>query len=137
LGDFGRKIGLGLRQTVLDVDLIDVGLRVDIERHGERHRAVVGIGRLHVQHVVGPVHLLFERCRHGLLDRERVGARILRRHQDLRRHDLRKLRDRQPAHGHQSAEDRDDGDDDRDNGSTNEESRHYRASVDAAGCGDT
>ena len=34
--------------------------------------------------------------------------------QDLRRHDLRELRDRQAAHRHQAAEDRDDGDDDGD-----------------------
>ena len=53
------------------------GVGVDVERDGQRHRAVVGVGRLHVEHVVDAVHLLLERRGDRLLDRERVGAGVV------------------------------------------------------------
>ena len=110
----GGRFGCGLRHAVLNVHLVDVGLRVDVERHGQRHRAVVRVGRLHVEHVVDAVHLLLERRRDGLLDRQGVSARVLRRDDDLWRHDLRELSDRQTAQGHHATEHGDDGDDNSD-----------------------
>ena len=74
--DVGRQVRLRLRDPVLDVDLVDVRIGVDVERDRQLHRAVVGVGRLHVEHVVDAVHLLLERRRHRLLDRQRVGAGV-------------------------------------------------------------
>ena len=95
LADLGRQVRLRLRHAVLDVDLIDVRVGVDVERDRQRHRAVVGVGRLHVEHVVDAVHLLLDRRRDRLLDGQRVRAGILRGDGDLRRHDRGELRDRQ------------------------------------------
>ncbi len=97
LRDVGRQVRLCLRDPVLDVDLIDVGVGADVERHRQLHRPVVAVGRLHVEHVVDAVDLLFERRRHGLFDGLRVGAVIGRRHDDLWRHDVRELRHRERA----------------------------------------
>ena len=133
-----RQIGLRLGDSVRDVDLIDVRRCVDVEGDRQRHRAVVGVARLHVEHVVHAVHLLLERRGDGLFHRDRVRSGILRGDQDLRRHDLRELRDRQPAHRHETAEDGDDGDDDRDDGPADEEAGHARLySIAGAGCGAT
>ena len=86
--DVGRQVRLRLRQPVLHVHLIDVRVGVDVERDRELHRAVVGVGRLHVEHVVDAVHLLLERRRDRLLDGDRVGAGVGGGDEDLRRHDV-------------------------------------------------
>ena len=120
----GRQVRLRLRHAVLDVHLIDVRIGLDVERDGQLHRAVVGVRRLHVEHVVDAVHLLLERRRDRLLDRQRVGPDVGRRHDDLRRDDVGKLRDRQRSHRDQAGEDGDDGDDDGDDRTADEEARH-------------
>ena len=117
----GRQVRLCLGDAVLDVDLIDVGVRLDAERDAQLHRAVVRVRRLHVQHVVDAVHLLLERCRHRLLDRHGIGPDVIRRDDDLRRDDVGELRDRERSHRHQAADDGDDGDDDRDDRTIDEE----------------
>jgi hypothetical protein len=94
LVDLGRQVRLRLRHAVLQVDLIDVRVGVDVERHGQLHRAVVRVRGLHVEHVVHAVHLLLERRRDRLLDRERVGAGVRTGNDDLRRHDVGELRHR-------------------------------------------
>ena len=119
--DVRRQVRLRLRQAILHVDLIEVGHRVDVEGDGQRHRSVVRVRRLHVEHVVDAVHRLFERRGDRVLDCQRVGARIRCRHENLRWHDGRELGDRQPAQGHQAAEHGDDGDDDGDDGAADEE----------------
>ena len=86
--DLRRQVRLRLRQPVLDVHLVGVDVGVGVERDGQLHRAVVRVGRLHVQHVVDAVHLLLDRRRHRLFHRDRVGARIGRGDDDLRRHDV-------------------------------------------------
>ena len=58
----GGKVWLRLRHSVLYVDLVDVGIRVDVKGNGKRHRSVVCIRRLHIEHVVNAAHLLFEWC---------------------------------------------------------------------------
>ena len=71
--------------------------------------------------------MLLDRRGDRLLDRERVGARIRRRQVDLRRQNLRKLRDRQAEERHRSDEDRQDGDDHRHDGPPDEKRGHLAA----------
>src|SRR6478736_3858357 len=53
-----------------------------------------------------------------------VGACVGRRDRDLRRDDVRKLRDRQGAHRHKPGKDGDDGDHDRDDRTVDEKKRN-------------
>jgi hypothetical protein len=59
-----------------------------------------------------------------LLDRERVRAGVVRLHLNLRRGDLRILRDRQGENAHTANERHQDRDNDRDNGPPNEKLGH-------------
>ena len=68
-------------------------VEVEIDEHA--HQAVVGVDGIHVVHVVHAAHLLFDGRGHGLLDGLRVGADVIGLDEDLRRHDLGKLRDGQ------------------------------------------
>ena len=128
LADLGRQVGLRLGHAVLDVDLVDAWIRIDVERHGQRHRAVVGVGRLHVDHVVDAVHLLFERRRYRLFDGHRVRAGILRGDGDLRRDNRRELGDGEIVERDQPAQHGHDRDDDRDNRPADEEAGHVSGS---------
>ena len=110
LVDIRRQIRLRLRQAVLHVDLIGVGVCRNVEGHGQLHSAVVGVGRLHVEHVIDAVHLLFDRRGDRLLDGDGVRACVGRRGDDLRRHYRRELRQRQAAHGDEAEDDGDEGD---------------------------
>ena len=76
-----------LRHAVLHVDLIDVDVGVDVESDCQLLGAVIGIGRLHIEHVVHAVHLLFERRGDRLLNRDGIRACVVCRDDDLRRHD--------------------------------------------------
>ncbi len=124
LVDVRRQVRLGLRNAVLRVDLVEVDVGLDVERDLEVHRAVVGVGGLHVDHVVDAVHLLLERRRHGLLDRDRVRARVGRGDLDLGRHDVGVLGDREPRHRDVPRHRREDRDDDRDDRPANEKRAH-------------
>ena len=66
---------LRLREAVLHQHVVDVDVGADVERHVLVHRAVVGVRRLDVEHVVDAVDLLLDGRRHRLLDGQRVGAR--------------------------------------------------------------
>ena len=70
-----------------------------VEEDVEGHAAVVGIDRIHVFHALDAVDLLLDRRGHGLLDGQRIRADIGRVHLDLRRDDVRVLRDGQTRHG--------------------------------------
>ena len=129
LADFRRQVRLRLREPVLHVDLIEVRRRVHVERHRQRHRPVVRVRGLHVEHVVDAVHRLLERRGNRLLDGERVGTRVLRRDEDLRWNDLRELRDGKAGEGNQAAQYRDDRDDDGDDWPADEEAGHQWASA--------
>jgi len=113
-----------LRHPILRVDLVRVDVGVDIEGHRQRHAVVVPACRLHVQHVVHAVHLLLERRGYSRLHRQRVRTRVGSRHDDLRWHNIGKHRHRQDAHGDHVCQHQDDRDDDRDDWSLDEESRH-------------
>src|SRR5450830_1386201 len=116
--------GQGLRDAVLGVDLVGVAVGADLERDPDGDRTVVRVHGLEVQHVLDAVHLLLDRRRDGLLDCQRVGARIGGLDLDERRDDVGELRDGEPEHGDESPEDRHDRDDDRDDGPVYEEAGH-------------
>ena len=99
-----------MRNAVLHVYLIDVDVGLNAERDSQLLTAVVRIGGLHVEHVVHTVHLLLERCGDRLLNRDRVRSRVVCRDDDLRRHNVRELRQRQTQHRDKTAHDSDDRD---------------------------
>ena len=84
-----------LRDAVLHLHLRVVEIGAEREGDGQRHPAVGGRLREHVEHVLDAVDLLLERRGDGLGDDLRIGARIGRAHDHRRRHDLRILADRQ------------------------------------------
>ena len=119
-----REARQRLRDAVLGVHLVGVAVGADVERDPHGDRAVVRVDRLQVQHVLDAVHLLLDRRRDRLLDRERVGARVRGLDLDERRDDVGKLLDGQAEHRDEPAEDRQDRDDDRDDGPVDEEAGH-------------
>ena len=80
--------------AVLHVDGVDVRIGAERKGHVERVAAVGAAGGLVVDRIVDAVDLLLDRLRHRGLDHFGVGAGIVRGQRDLRRHDFRKLRDR-------------------------------------------
>src|SRR5713101_16172 len=119
--DVRRQVRLRLRHAVGHVDLVDVRVGVDVEGHRQLHGAVVGVGGLHVEHVVHAVHRLLERRGDRLLDGQRVRAGEGGGDDDLGRDDRRVLRDRQAAHRQKAPHDGDDRDDHRHDGAVDEE----------------
>ena len=91
---FGSR-PFGLRDAVLDVDRGDVEVAREIEGDRDRRRPVVAARRRHVLHALDAVDRLLERVGDRGLDRLGVRAVVERRHQDARRRQLGKLRDRQ------------------------------------------
>ena len=89
---------LRLRDTELREDLIGVRVGLNVEVDVEGGLAVVGVDRLHVEHVVDAVHLLFERRGDGLLQCFCVGAGIGGLNLDLGWNDVGVLRDGQAQH---------------------------------------
>ena len=107
---------LGDGDAVLHQHLRGIEIGAELEGDGERHAAVAGRLRRHIEHVVDAVDLLLDRGRHGLGHDLGGGSRILRGHRDRRRRDVRILRDRQGEIGDaadQRDDDRDDGGEDR------------------------
>ena len=114
--------------AVLHVDGVDV--RIGAEREGdiERVAAVGAAGGLVIERVVDAVDLLFDRLRDRGLDRLGVGARIIRRQRDLRRHDVGKLRDRDRRDRDEARQRDDDGNDDGEARPVDENSGKHRVS---------
>ena len=100
------------RDAVLHQDLRGIEIGAELEGDGERHAAVAGRLRRHIEHVVDAVDLLLERRGHGLGDDLGRGARIARGDRDRGRGDVGILRDRQAEIGDR-ADQRDDDRDDR------------------------
>ncbi len=92
---FRRQPRQRLRDAVLHLDLRVVEIAAERERHRQRHRAVGGRLREHVEHALDAVDLLLERRRDGLGDDLRIGAGIGGADDDRRRHDARVFADRQ------------------------------------------
>ena len=122
----GGQAGERLREPVLDLHLVEIDVRADLEVGLQGHGAVVAIDRLHVDHVLGAVDLLLDRSGHRLFHGERVGAGVNGRGLDLGRHDLGKLRDREPEDHHGAGNHKKNGDDHRHNGPVDEKFRHRR-----------
>ncbi len=55
------QAGERLREPVLDLHLIEVDVGADLEIGLQRHRAVVAVDRLHVEHILGAVDLFLDR----------------------------------------------------------------------------
>src|SRR5262249_51797560 len=98
--------------AVLHVDGVDVGIRAQREGHRQDVAAVRGAGGLIIERVVDAVDLLFDRLRHRRLHHFGIGPRITRVERDLRRHDVRELRDGNRENGDDAGERDNDGDDD-------------------------
>ncbi len=100
--DFLRQAGQRLVDAVLHELRGEVGIGAELEGDGQRHQAVGGRLRRHVEHVLDALDLLFDRIGHGLRDGLRIRAGELRGDDDRGRHDFRIFRDRQAAHGDQA-----------------------------------
>ena len=122
-GQFGRR---GLH-PVQHVDRVDVGVGAEQERDGQVVGAVVAAERPHVDHLVDADDLRLDRLRDRALDHGRRRARIGRLHRDLRRHDVRELRDRNARQPDQARERDDDRDDDREARPVDEGGGDHRA----------
>ena len=127
------QLRIGLRLPHLREDLVVGRVGVDAEEDVEGHAAVVGIDRIHVFHALDAVDLLLDRRSYRLLDGQRVRADIGRIHLDLRRDDVRVLRDGQARHGDKADDDRDDGNDHRHDRTVDEKLRHGRVRLRASG----
>ena len=91
--------------------------------------AVIRARRGHVGHALDAVDLLLERRRHRVGDDLRARAGIVRAHHDLRRRDVRKLRDRQQEIADRARQHHDDGDGRGEDRPADEEADHQRVPV--------
>ena len=89
---FLRQPRQRLRHAVLHLHLRGVEVGAEREGDGQRHPAVGGGLREHVEHVLDAVHLLLERRGHGFRDHLRVGAGIHAAHDHRRRDHARDTR---------------------------------------------
>ena len=93
--------------AVLHVDRGDVDVVRDVERDRDAAGAVVAAARRHVEHARHAVDRLLERRGDGRLDGLGVGAGVERADLDLRRREIRKLRDRQGRDRNRAGQDDD------------------------------
>ncbi len=92
----GRQLTVGQLLARLREQQIRVGIRLEIEIDEQRCLLVRGgVQRVHVTHVVHAADLLLDGCGDSLLKSLRIGTGIVGLQPDLRRSDLRELRDRQ------------------------------------------
>ena len=123
--DVGGELRGGLRVPQVGQHLVVARVGVEVEVHAQLHLAAAGLaGRVHVEHVVHAAHLLLDGRGDRLLERQRVGAGVGRREQDLGRGDVRILRDGQLDHGDDADDHHEDGDDHRHDGPVDEELGH-------------
>ena len=120
---FLRQARQRLRDAVLDLHLRVVEVGAEREGRGQRHHAVGGRLRIHVEQAFDAVDLLLERRGDRFGDDLRVGARIDAAHHHGRRHDARILADRQREQRDAAADDDQERQDDREDRTVDEEMR--------------
>jgi hypothetical protein len=106
-----RQLRRGETGIVLHIDGVDVRVGAQREGHVECVAAVGPAGGLIIERIVNAVDLLLDRLRHRGLDHFGIRAWIGRGQRDLRRHDIRELRDRNRRDGNDAGQGDDDGDD--------------------------
>ena len=126
LVDDRRQLRGRLRDAVLNVDGRDIRRIADVERDGDRRRAVVGARRGQIGHALDAVDLLLERRGDRIGDDLRAGAGIIGAHHDLRRSNIGKLRNRQQEIANAAGEHHDDGDRRREDRTLDEETDHQQ-----------
>ena len=122
--DFLGKLGGGGGNPVLGEDRVHVRVGADLERDIDGHGAVVGIGRLHVDHVVDAVDLLFQGRGDRLFNTDSVGPGVVGTHLDDRRRDVGILLGRQSPEEHHANNHHENRDDHGNDGSSDEEISH-------------
>ncbi len=123
-GDFRGQLGRGGRHPVLGKDRVHVRVGAHFEGGLDHHGAVIGVGGLHVDHVVHPVDLLLQGGGHGILHRQCVGTGVVRTHLHDRRGDVGILLDRQVEQGERSHDNRNDRNDDGHDGPSDKKIPH-------------
>ena len=116
-----RQLRLRRSDSVLDQDLRKIGVCADLEGHDQRIDTVIGSRGGHVDHVLDPVDLLFDRQGHGVHDHLGTRPRIKGRHLHRRRRDRRIHGDRQVEDGNQPHQNHDPCNDVGKNGAADEE----------------
>ena len=123
LARFRRQLRLGLRQTVLHLHEVHVAVGLDLEGDAQLVLAVVRRVRRHVDHVIHAVDLVLQRRRDRVQHLAGVRARIGIRDGDLRRRELRILRDGELPDRHHARHREDEGDDHREARPLDEDAR--------------
>ncbi len=126
--DDRRQRSRGLRHAVLHVDRCDAEGIADVEGHRDGRGAVIGTRGRHIGHPLHAVDLLLQRRRHGIGHDLRASAGIGGADDDLRRRDVRKLRDRQQEIANSARQHHDDGDRRREDRTMDEEANHRNGS---------
>ena len=96
--NFLRQFRQRLRHPVLHLHLRLVDVRAQVKSHRERHHAVAGGLRKHVERVFDTVDFLFERRSNRFRDGLRICAGIRGAHHDGGRDHFGIFADRQPPH---------------------------------------
>src|SRR6185437_440103 len=118
------QLSLGLADAVLRVHLHDVHVCADVEIHVQRQLAVVAVVGLDIKQFIDAVDFRFDGRGDGFHDGLGCCAPISGCDLDQRGTDGRVLGNRQPFEADQTNDDREDGDDDRDNRTADEKISH-------------
>src|ERR1700691_235089 len=111
IGDIDGKLGGSQRLAALRENVIGVGIGFGVEVHDQAGARIAGgIQRIHVVHVVHAAHLLFDGSGNRLLQGLRIRPNVSGQDLNLRRSDVRNLRDRQTQDGEGADKHEDDRD---------------------------
>ena len=123
--DYGGQLGERGLHAVVHVDGINIGVAAEVEADGQVVGAIIGAGRLHVDHFVDADDLRLDRLRNIGFDDGSRSAGIDGGNLHLRRHDVGQLRDRDASHRKQAGERDDHRDDDRQPWAVDKERRDH------------
>ena len=135
--DAGARYLFGQRRhrqgdPVLHVDSVDIRIGAWGEGHLQGVAPVRSAGRLHVEHVADTDDLLLDRLGNRGFHDLGAGARVKRRHLNLRRHDIRQLLDWKLGQRNQTGHRDDNRDDQRKAGAADKDPGKHRAYSDFA-----